>query len=97
MKVVLLDGNRIKNSNDMHQAFIDALELPDYYGRNLDALFDVLSETTDEIGVIIVNNERLADALGNRWTGLLRLLVDLKRLRRGFHVTLDPFDEESLE
>ncbi len=97
MKVVLLDGNRIKNSDDLHAAFAEALDLPDYYGRNLDALYDVLTETTEEIGVILVNNEKLADALGARWTGLLRLLVDVRRLRRGFHVSLDPFDEESLD
>ena len=97
MKVVLLDGNRIKNAQDMHAAYAEALELPEYYGANLDALFDVLTETTEEIGVILVNNEKLAEALGHRWTALLRLLVDVKRLRRGFKVSLDPFNEEELD
>jgi ribonuclease inhibitor len=31
--------------------------LPDYYGRNLDALYDVLSEQGDEMDITIVNRE----------------------------------------
>ena len=79
MKIVLLDGEKIKSSADMHRAFKKALHFPDWYGNNLDALNDMLTEATDEIGVILVNTDKLAESLGWRWEMLLRLLVDLKR------------------
>ena len=97
MKVVLLDGNRIKTAEDLHRTFREALGFPEWYGNNLDALYDMLTETQEEVGVILVNNTQLADALGERWTALLRLLVNVRRLRRGFRVSFDPFGDMELE
>ena len=91
MKIVLLDGDRIGNSRDMHRAFSEALGFPEWYGSNLDALHDMLSERSEEIGVILVNTDRLSENLGWRWEMLLRMLVELKRENERFHVTLDPF------
>ena len=91
MKIVLLDGNKIKNAADMHRAFAEALDFPEWYGNNLDALSDMLTESTEPTGVILVNTDELADALGWRWEMLLRLLVEVRRARRNFFVTLDPF------
>lgn len=94
MRIVFLDGNRIASAQDMHAEFARALEFPEWYGNNLDALHDMLSESTEEIGVILVNTDKLAETLGRRWTALLRLLVDMKRERRGFHVMMEPFAGE---
>ena len=97
MKVVLLDGERIRGQADMHACFKRALDLPDWYGANLDALHDVLTESTEPTGVIIVNADKLAEALDWRWEMLLRLLVNVKRERGNFYVTLDPFGVERPE
>ena len=91
MKVVLLDGNRINGIRDVHRAFAEALDFPEWYGNNLDALSDQLTESTEPTGVILVNTDELAEALGWRWEMLLRLLVEVRRARRSFYVTLDPF------
>ncbi|MBO4879329.1 MAG: barstar family protein [Clostridia bacterium] len=93
MKIVLLDGEKIKSAADMHRAFKKALRFPDWYGNNLDALSDMLTESTDEIGVILVNTDKLAESLGWRWEMLLRLLVELKRERPNFKVSFEPFRE----
>lgn len=42
-----LDGNLIKERG--HDYLMEALELPDYYGKNLDALYDCLTEMECEI------------------------------------------------
>jgi len=94
MKTVFLDGNRIASAQDMHDEFSRALDFPEWYGNNLDALHDMLTESTEEIGVILVNTDKLGETLGGRWTALLRLLVDMKRERRGFHVLMEPFAGE---
>jgi hypothetical protein len=43
-QIVRLDAAQWRTGADMHQAFIDALGFPDYYGRNLDALNDCLRD-----------------------------------------------------
>ena len=45
-----LDGNLIKERG--HDYLMEALSLPDYYGKNLDALYDCLCEIECEIELI---------------------------------------------
>ena len=45
-----LDGNLIKEQG--HDYLMEALDLPDYYGKNLDALYDCLTEMEGEIDLI---------------------------------------------
>ena len=41
---VILDGNYMSAKDEMHRYLKEKFQLPDYYGRNLDALYDCLSE-----------------------------------------------------
>lgn len=43
MKYVL-DARRMRTKEEMHTYLKEALDLPEYYGKNLDALFDCLRE-----------------------------------------------------
>lgn len=45
-----LDGNLINERG--HDYLMEALNLPDYYGKNLDALYDCLCEIECEIELI---------------------------------------------
>ncbi len=40
---VVLDGKQIRNQHEFHQVLREKLGLPDYYGDNLDALWDCLT------------------------------------------------------
>ena len=46
-KTVVLDGSLIGNEKDFHEQISKALEFPDHYGENLDALWDCLSGEID--------------------------------------------------
>ena len=45
-----LDGKLIKKQG--HDYLIEVLNLPDYYGKNLDALYDCLCEMSLEIQLV---------------------------------------------
>jgi len=45
-----IDGKLIKE--DGHDYLMEVLNLPDYYGKNLDALYDCLTEIDCEIELI---------------------------------------------
>ena len=46
MKVITMDCRGCVPRSNLHRVFADALAFPDYYGNNLNALYDCLSERT---------------------------------------------------
>lgn len=48
-----IDGKLIKEEG--HDYLMEVLNLPDYYGKNLDALYDCLCEMDEEI--VLINPE----------------------------------------
>ena len=46
----------VRYYDDIHKALKDGLELPDYYGANLDALWDCLTDFIDNDVEIILRN-----------------------------------------
>ena len=48
MNYIILDFSGIKSLWQLHEYFKDVFELPDYYGRNMDALWDCLRYLFDD-------------------------------------------------
>lgn len=57
MNEVILFGEDLKENP--HKYIKEALDFPDYYGENLDALFDCLTELSNKI--IIIKDSSLLD------------------------------------
>lgn len=49
-----LDGHKIKEYS--HEYLIKTLDLPDYYGRNLDALYDCLTDICEDTEIHLFNS-----------------------------------------
>ena len=47
MKQVILDGNILADAAKVHDYLMEMLEFPEYYGKNLDALHDCLTDLED--------------------------------------------------
>jgi len=62
MKIIVLDGRRMKDRETAHDYLKKQLQLPDYYGRNLDALFDCLCEMNN-VQVILTYVQEMQDNL----------------------------------
>ena len=52
MKQVSLDGNILSDHTLVHNYLKEQLDFPEYYGKNLDALFDCLTDL-DDIEIMI--------------------------------------------
>ena len=46
MEEKIIDCTRIKTKEDLHRIFRETLRFPEWYGNNLDALYDCLSEAS---------------------------------------------------
>ena len=55
IKEIAVDGSTIFTSPDFHGALAAALGLPADYGKNLDALYDCLTEIAEETRLVIRN------------------------------------------
>lgn len=63
MREIIVDLSFVYSKDDLHDALKASLELPDYYGRNLDALYDCLSTMYmyDEVCLVLVGTENLPE------------------------------------
>ena len=91
MKIVLIDGDKIKTFSGLHNEFKKVLDFPAYYGENLDALYDVLTDIKEELGVIIVKNKLLRNNLGKKWENFILMLEELNEEKTDFYFMIAPF------
>lgn len=75
MKTIILDGEQIQNMSEIHRIFSETLNFPSWYGRNLDALHDCLSEVSEDVSISITNREALIEKLQRRYSKLIKLLI----------------------
>ena len=73
---LILDSKILISRASVHDYFAEKLEFPDYYGRNLDALYDLLSEFSAQLSIYIVNREEILDALNGYGRSLVCTIQD---------------------
>ncbi|MBQ3379257.1 MAG: barstar family protein [Clostridia bacterium] len=76
MTTVIIDGSAVKSHEDIHTIFETSLKLPPWYGRNLDALYDCLTDMSESVTIQLKNLPALEAAMGARYPALLRMLYD---------------------
>ena len=74
---VILDGNLILDREMLHDVLAEELHLPVWYGRNLDALYDCLTDVREETMITLRNRDALEEHLGSYGHRLMRLLEDV--------------------
>ena len=74
---VILDGNLILDREMLHDVLAEELQLPEWYGRNLDALYDCLTDVREETMITLRNRDALEEHLGSYGHRLMRLLEDV--------------------
>ncbi len=64
MKTAILRGREIADKGALHSLLAEQLDFPDYYGGNLDALYDLLTAATSPITIFIEDQAELRQHLG---------------------------------
>ncbi len=75
MKKITLSAAGWKTPGDAHRALREALGFPDYYGCNLDALHDCLTEMQDTC-IIIEECAQAAQHMPDAWSRFIRVFFD---------------------
>lgn len=74
MAEITLDGLELQSMEEVHDLFAQALNLLEWYGRNLDALFDCLTDAREPVAVRLLHEDELRERLGRGGGALIRLL-----------------------
>jgi ribonuclease inhibitor len=78
------------SAETVFNAFMRDLPLPEHFGRNLDALWDVLSTDIEEpLEIVIVDMAALLDMEGDVGEDLCSLLTDLAAERDDVRVVMN--------
>lgn len=86
MKIIILDGSRFTSRQEAHEYIQKTLSFPSYYGKNLDALDDCLSELSRDIGVVMTNLDAARFMLGEYADGILEDFEDVLGAKGRFFI-----------
>lgn len=77
MKIVELDGRKMDSIQNTHTYLKESMELPEYYGENLDAMYDVLSDISENTFVFVLNSQQMRKSLGDYSARMEQVWEDL--------------------
>ena len=90
-KQCTLNGQALRSLDSFYDELSRQLSLPEHFGRNLDALWDVLS--TDVEGpfeIIWQHADASRRAMGKDFESIVTLLHELKKERKDFKLVVEP-------
>ena len=80
MELIIIDGRRMTSVEQTHEYLAKTLRLPPYYGRNLDALHDCLTDLSRDVWIVLINGDLMDEALGEYAEKLRRVFTDVGNL-----------------
>ena len=73
---VIIDGRNIKDKQALHAYLKDQCQFPDYYGNNLDAMYDVLTERSEPLIIRVEHVQELKEILCGYGEAFVEALLD---------------------
>ena len=84
--VYTVDFKNVHQYEEIHRALKDGLDFPNYYGENLDALWDCLTDFIDNDDVIILRNYQFVETANKEYAEDI-----LRVFKRAKHYANDAF------
>lgn len=97
MDEYLIDLSGVTDKDSLHRCLRDALPLPEWYGNNLDALYDSMTEMSVPVTIRFLGVEKAQDRLGDYFEMFRRVLQDVQSDLPGLTVLFEEPLEVSLE
>lgn len=72
---LILDGKEMTTIDKLHDEIEKKLDVPGYYGRNLDALYDVLTDMA-ECAIVLKNAEIMENCCGEYAKKVIKVIKD---------------------
>ncbi len=76
MRTIRLYADKMKDKESAHAYLAKELGFPEYYGSNLDALFDCLTEFCGDAFIIIEGSGALSKTLGDYGKSLIKVFLN---------------------
>ncbi len=73
---VTIDGRSLTSPAALHDVLKSELHFPDYYGRNLSALHDVLTDIREPLCIAIESSVEAKNALDEYWWRFIEVVLD---------------------
>ena len=73
---VVIDGNKMKDKQTLHAYLKEQCKFPEYYGNNLDALYDVLTDRSEPLEIKVEHAEELKEILCGYGEAFIETLED---------------------
>ena len=83
---LILDVSAIDSRQALHRMLKSTLHLPDWYGGNLDALHDCLTDWTQPLELTICGADQLSQTLGSYAATFCQVLTDCAAQNPLLHV-----------
>lgn len=100
MRKILLDFRAVKSREQVQDYLAVVFKFPDYYGKNLDALYDMMTEETEDICVGVFGTGKEWDreeALTGYLQGVGRVLRDAEEENPHLCVIFEKFEDNLAE
>ena len=88
MKMITIRGIDFQRPSEIHEFLEQELSFPEYYGRNLDALYDVLTDISEETEISIDMNDMEDNALREYLARLTRVCEDAAKANDSIKVNI---------
>lgn len=83
MQDIILDALKMKESEETHKYLKEMLKLPEYYGFNLDALYDCLTD----VGELVLEITNCEEA-GEYFSRVLKVMLDASEENPDLYIEL---------
>ena len=88
MEEIFLDGYKMISKSETHKYIKKMLNFPDYYGGNLDALWDILSTKSKLISIFLLHEEKIYENLGDYGKQLIDVFQEAANSNTNIKITL---------
>lgn len=76
MHNLVLDGEEMTSKERAHKHLAVIMDFPQYYGENLDALWDLLTVISEPTQITLINGEKLIQALGDYGEAIISIFEE---------------------